>query len=76
MNKLKEIRERKGISQEVLAGKLNVSQKTVSSWEIGRTTPKPSQMQHIGDIFGIPKEEIFFGAFNYKNELNRKEVAK
>lgn len=76
MNKLKEVREQNGISQETLASKLNVSQKTVSSWEVGRTSPKPSQMQHIGDIFGMPKETIFFGAFNYKNELNEKEAAK
>lgn len=68
-NKLSEIRTKQNISQEKLAKLLNVSQKTVSSWEIGRTSPKPSQMQHIEDIFHVPKEKIFFAAFNYKNEL-------
>lgn len=68
-NKLKKIRESSGMSQKELAKKLGVSQKTVSSWEINRTSPKPSQMQHMEDLFGFPKEEIFFTAFNYKNEL-------
>ncbi|MFC0278160.1 helix-turn-helix transcriptional regulator [Enterococcus devriesei] len=76
-NKLNEIRTDQNVSQEKLAILLNVSQKTVSSWEIGRTTPKPSQMQHIEDIFEIPKEDIFFTAFNYKNELkHNKEASK
>ncbi|MDT2493406.1 helix-turn-helix transcriptional regulator [Enterococcus avium] len=74
-NRLNEIRTAQNVSQEKLAVMLNVSQKTVSSWEIGRTTPKPSQMQHLEDVFNVPKEEIFFTAFNYKNELNEnKEV--
>lgn len=72
-NELKNVRTVKGISQEKLAQKLCVSQKTVSSWEVGRTTPKPSQMQQIEDFFKVPKEKIFFTAFNYKNELKRKE---
>lgn len=74
INKLNEIRMNQNVSQETLAALLNVSQKTVSSWEIGRTTPKPSQMQHLEDIFNVPKEEIFFTAFNYKSELKDKEV--
>jgi len=72
-NKLNEVRMSRNVSQEKLASLLEVSQKTVSSWEIGRTTPKPAQMQHLEDIFNVPKEEIFFKAFNYKNELNSKK---
>lgn len=75
-NNLKDLRSELEISQMDLAKQLKVSQKTVSSWEIGRTTPKPSQMQLIEDIFKVPKEIIFFTAFNYKNELKRKEAAK
>ena len=52
-NKLAEIRANKSMSQDKLAELLQVSQKTVSSWEIGRTSPKPSQMQHIEDIFNV-----------------------
>ncbi len=73
-NDLKSIRMSNGFSQEYLARKLDISQKTVSSWEVGRTTPKPSQMQQIEDLFGVPKEKIFFTAFNYKNELRNEAI--
>lgn len=34
-NRLFELRKQKGLSQEELANKLNVSKQTVSKWEIG-----------------------------------------
>lgn len=71
-NKLKSIREKKGVSQTTLAEDLGVSQKTISSWEVGRTIPKASQMQYLEDYFEVPKEIIFFEAFNYKSELKMK----
>lgn len=74
-NKMGQIRSRKGISQSQLASLLKVSQKTISSWEVGRTLPKPSQMQHLEDIFHVPKEKIFFMAFNYKNELKKRRLS-
>lgn len=75
-NKMGQIRSRKGISQSQLASLLKISQKTISSWEVGRTLPKPSQMQHLEDIFHVPKEKIFFMAFNYKNELKTRGTYK
>jgi putative transcriptional regulator len=48
---------------------LNVTQQTLSSWEIGRTIPKPYQMQYLEDILGEKKENIFFEDFNYKMKL-------
>lgn len=74
-NKMGQIRSRKGISQSQLASLLKVSQKTISSWEVGRTLPKPSQMQHLEDIFMFLKKN-FFMAFNYKNELKTRETSK
>lgn len=68
-NKLAEIRTHENYSQNKLAELLNISQQTLSSWEIGRTLPKPYQMQHLEDILGIEKETIFFEDFNYKTKL-------
>lgn len=36
---LKELRKEKGITQEQVAEKLNVSARTVSRWETGRNMP-------------------------------------
>lgn len=68
-NKLTEIRNLKNINQSNLASVMNVSQQTLSSWEVGRTLPKPYQMQYLEDILGVKKEEIFFDDFNYKTKL-------
>lgn len=68
-NKLTEIRNSKKINQSNLANIMNVSQQTLSSWEVGRTLPKPYQMQHLEDVLGVKKEEIFFDDFNYKTKL-------
>ncbi|WP_129045041.1 helix-turn-helix transcriptional regulator [Companilactobacillus metriopterae] len=66
MNKLKELREDQGWTQKDLANKINVSQKTVSAWELGTRTPAPKYMQQIEDILHVSKEDIFFTAFSYK----------
>lgn len=34
-NRLYELRKQKGLSQEELAGRINVSRQTISKWEIG-----------------------------------------
>lgn len=34
-NKLYELRKKKGLSQEELANRLNVSRQTISKWEVG-----------------------------------------
>lgn len=67
-NILSQIRNKKGFSQAKLAKVIGTSQQTLSSWEIGRTLPKPSQMQHLQDVLGVEKEDIFFEAFDYKME--------
>lgn len=66
LNKLKELREKRDISQLKLASIIGVSQKTVSAWETGRRNPKPRELQKIEDVFGVAKEDIFFNLFSYK----------
>ena len=66
LNKLKELREKRNMSQLKLALIVGVSQKTVSAWEVGRRNPKPKELQKLEDIFGVPKEDIFFNLFSYK----------
>ena len=64
--KLKVLRAEHMLSQEDLAKILGSNQKSVSAWERGVSTPRPPMMQKIEDFFGIPKEKIFFTAFNYQ----------
>lgn len=63
--KLKVLRAKKNITQSQLAEILGVKQNVVSKWERGDSVPRPDMMQRIEDYFKVPKEDIFFTAFNY-----------
>lgn len=63
--KLKVLRAEKNLTQEDFAKLMGVKQALVSAWETGRAIPRPAMMQKISDFFKVPKEEIFFEAFNY-----------
>lgn len=60
-NKLYELRKQKGLSQEELAGKLNVSRQTVSKWELGDSTPDMEKLIAISDLFEISLDELVLG---------------
>lgn len=49
---IKRMRELNGYTQEELGQKLNISGKTVSSWEIDRTQPKMNMVQQMSELFG------------------------
>jgi len=58
-NKLKEIRTRRGISQEELADILGVSRQTISSLENGRYNPSILLAFKIARYFEMSIEDIF-----------------
>ena len=43
-NNIQTLRKRKGLSQEKLAEKINVTRQTISNWELGETAPNPEQL--------------------------------
>ena len=49
--RLRQIREEHKLSQEQLAEKMNMSQKTISSWEKDRTYPKVKELHRLCDIY-------------------------
>ena len=60
-NKLYELRKQKGLSQEELANRLNVSRQTISKWEIGDSTPDMEKLIAISDLFDISLDELVHG---------------
>ena len=56
--KIRRLREEKGLSQEVLAEKLDVSRQTVSNWENDRATPDAYKLKQLCEVLGISAEGI------------------
>ncbi|KEJ00025.1 DNA-binding protein [Clostridium botulinum A2B7 92] len=57
-NKLYSLRKQKGLSQDELGSKLNVSRQTISKWELGETTPELEKLISLGDFFEISLDEL------------------
>lgn len=53
MNRLKELRKEKKLTQKELADKINVSKITVLRWENGESQIKPDKAQKLADFFGV-----------------------
>lgn len=50
---LKQLRKERGILQNVLAKDINVTQATISSWEIERTAPNIAQLNLLANYFNV-----------------------
>ena len=53
MNRLKELRKEKKLTQEELAGEIGVSKITILRWENGERQIKPDKAQALADHFGV-----------------------
>lgn len=71
MNRLKELRKKKGLSQQALANELGVHYRTLQNWENGETDIKPSQAKMLADYFGV-SETYLLGYSDIKNEADIK----
>ena len=57
-NRLAELRKSKGLSQEELADKLQVSRQAVSKWERGEASPDTDNLIELAKIYGISLDEL------------------
>ncbi len=55
---LKSLRKLKGLSQQQLAEKLNVSFKTISHWELGYSEPSLAILCKLKEILNASYEEL------------------
>lgn len=58
-NKIKELRNKKGISQKELGEILGVDQRTVSVWEQNKFEPSDEMKKKLCDYFNIKISELF-----------------
>lgn len=69
---LKELRKKKGLTQEELAEKFGVSRRTVTRWETGYNMPDLSLLVEIADFYDVDLRELFNG--ERKQERMDKEL--
>ena len=64
--KLQILRKNKGLTQEALADKLNVSRQAVAKWESGETLPDLDKCRILAELFGVSLDDLA----NYEPEQN------
>ena len=68
--KIKSLRKRKNISQEVFANYLGVSFQAVSKWENSNTMPDVTMIPAIASFFGVSTDELFdFNLFEIEKQV-------
>lgn len=58
----------KGMTQEELATKLNVTRQTISKWELNQGNPELSKIKEICSLFSCNSDELLFGEMAIKDE--------
>ena len=69
-SKLYELRKEKGMSQEELANRLDVTRQTVSKWELGDSTPDLDKLILLGELFEISLDELVLGKVPVTTKLD------
>lgn len=56
--KILKLRKQKGLSQEELGEKVNVTRQTISNWELGETSPNPEQLKLLSKELSVSIDEL------------------
>lgn len=56
--KILDLRKKRGLSQEQLGEKINVTRQTISNWELGETSPNPEQLKLLSKVLNVSIDEL------------------
>lgn len=73
MLRLKGLREEWKLNQAELAGKLNVSQSTISAYEIGERAPDLKILIHMADFFNVSLDYLV-GMSDVKQQIRKSDL--
>lgn len=73
-DKLKELRNKEGISQSALGKALNMSQQGIAKWETGSTSPNPEMLRKIADYFNVSVDYLLGNTDIKKAPSDKPEV--
>ncbi len=69
-NRLEELRKKSGMTQEILADRLEVSRQTIGSLESGRYNPSILLAFKLARFFNVTIEELFLYEEDISNEAH------
>ena len=69
-----EMRKIKGLSQNDISKKLNVTRKAVSRWENGWGLPDSSLLLPLAQILGVTVDEILMGELSANKDLSPEQI--
>ncbi|WP_422803057.1 helix-turn-helix domain-containing protein [Streptococcus sp. FT1-106] len=58
MNRLKELRKEKGLTQKAFSKEINIPLRTLQNWENGESNIKPEKAETLAGYFGVPVEYL------------------
>ena len=59
MNRIRQLRQRAGLSQTELARRIGCLQSTLSDIETGKTDPKQTRLEAIAGALNVPVSQLF-----------------
>ena len=68
-DKIVGLRKSKGMSQEELAGRLNVSRQAVSRWEMGTAMPDATNILQLSKLFCVTTDYLLNDEYQSDNDL-------
>lgn len=68
---IKENRKHGGWTQKELAERLNVSDKTISSWETGRTYPELTLLVELSELFNVSLDSLLRGDVKVLKKIDK-----
>lgn len=72
--RLKELRDERRLNQEGLAQKLNVSQSTISAYEVGERTPDLETLIAIANFFNVSLDYLA-GLSDLKQQIRQSDLS-
>ncbi|MBS1333995.1 MAG: helix-turn-helix domain-containing protein [Clostridiales bacterium] len=73
---IRRFREAKGLTQEQLAERLNVTRQAVSNWETEKTQPDIDTLQRIAQVLEVSVEELIYGEKRENKTIVNNNVTK
>lgn len=71
-----ELRKQQGLTQQQLADKLNLSNKTISKWESGSGSPDIANLPILADALGVSVDELLRGELSKTDTEQNNDVSK